>query len=441
MNTTAIHALGNSQTDLSGRLSQLPPLWVLPYVASIFAADIAGSSTDRVGGVNVEHVLLGAALGLAVISLVFEGNSRRIDGLGRILKYLSLFGLAIFLGFLSSIHPGPKIVGASTLIYWCGLTVSIGVAALAALRGHTRWVLAAIALAGIPVAASVLTPFFPILGCSTVLAHLNPARGGRISGVYWDPNNTGFALYCSLAGCLALFFLIRRSFVKLLCVLLYLVYVIVVALTLSRAALLLTALTTVVFLYITLWKTRYRWHMIVLVCVFAGIVGHSLYRDVPWRQIQKLRVLDASIYEGDTFRLRGLLGAARGTGRILFLGEGTDQFVRMSHIYLQDITLPHIRIYGKGAHAQILQVWVEWGLLALILIYSAHAHVLFDSVRHLRFKRDGLSLMLPSAYLCVLMNLQFNCVNTPASCALIGLCAGSVWSGRRNQGSERLPLR
>ena len=63
------------------------------------------------------------------------GNFRRVEGLNRVWKYLVLFGLAIFLGFLSSIHPGPKIVGASTLICWCGLTLSTGIAALAALRG------------------------------------------------------------------------------------------------------------------------------------------------------------------------------------------------------------------------------------------------------------------------------------------------------------------
>ncbi len=145
------------------RPSWLPPIWIILYMGSICSATMAGSAIDTIAGVNIEHILLGGSLGLAILYFLYEGNFRCIEGLTSISKYLMLFGLAAFLGMLSSIHPGPRIVGLDTLVYWCGLILSIGVAASASLMGYTRWVLGAVAISGLPLIASILQPFFPFL--------------------------------------------------------------------------------------------------------------------------------------------------------------------------------------------------------------------------------------------------------------------------------------
>lgn len=416
-----------------GRLESirwLPPFWVLLYMGSIFAANWAGSGTDTIVGVNIEHVLLGAALGLAVVFLLFEANFRQIDGLNRLWKYLGLFGLAVFLGFLSSIHPGPKVVGAGTLIYWCGLIVSIGIAALAAMRGYTRWVLVAIALAGVPLMMSVFQPFFPFLARLLPVERLQAWYMGRATGVFEDPNSTGFALYCSYGGCLCLLSLARRRALKYMCALLCPLYIVAAGLTLSRACISLTVLTTLVFLY-TLWRRlKYR-HIVISAMFVLALIGlHQFFWGSYWREAQRVRVFDEKLYERDTFRIYGLRGVMRQGGGLLLLGEGTNEFVKRSHIYLKGFTGGGKSIYGTGAHAQILQVWVEWGLLALLLLYSAHAWVILGTLNQGDWRHNDTRVLLLTAYICVLLNLQLNCVNTPAGCALLGLLAGSMFQKR-----------
>lgn len=423
-----LDACGCVNTGVITRPAWLPPLWLALYLGSIFAANISGSTTDKVAGMNIEHVLLGGALGLAVLFLLFEGNFRRIEGLNRVVKCLALFGLAILLGLLSSFHPGPEIAGADQLVYWCGLILSIGVAALAALRGHTRWVLAAVALAGIPLAASVLQPFVPFLAGIVPAARLQDWQRGRATGFFRNPNWTGFALYCAVAAGLCLYWFVSRRLVRWACLGLSVLYTVAIFFTVSRASILVTLLTVAAFLYALWRKAAHRWAIVLIVVFLAGVALHVVSLDRGWRALSFGRMFDKTAYKGDSFRVHALRGAARDAGRTLFLGEGTGQFTERSHIYLRGVSLPKIDIYDKAPHNQFLALWVEWGLLAVLLIYVAHAWVLIRGWRCRRWRVDDAYLMLLVTYVCVLLFLQLHGTNSPASCALLGLGAGTVFA-------------
>lgn len=437
MNVTDTRAIEYPKENIFNRPSRLPPLWVLLYMGSILAAGVAGSSTDTIAGANVEHVFLGASLGLALMFLLFEGNFRRIEGLHRVLKYLTLFMLAIFLGFLSSIRPSLKIVGASTLIYWCGLVISIGVGALVALCGHTRWVLVVVALAGIPLFASVLQPLFPFLSQWIPAGRLHQLYGGRATGFFQNPNWTGLGLYCSLAACLSTFHFFRHRIVRGTCLLLFMFYVGATVLTLSRATILIMLLTGLVFLY-TLWRrASHRRAILIVAFLLAAFALYGPASNVNWQDMHALRLFDTKAYEGDAFRFRAMQGVARNAGELFWLGEGSGQFKAKSHIYLANLSLPYITIYDKSAHNQIVAIWVEWGFLALLFMYSAHLWVVSRGVRNAGFDAGDALPMLLVTYLSILLYLQLHGANSPASCALMGLCVGYVFGGRSGAAAAR----
>jgi len=397
-------------------------------LGSILAASLAGSNTDTIAGANIEHVFLGSSFCMAVMLLLNAGNFRHIDGLRAVSKYLFLFGVAVFLGFLSSIQPGPRVIGAHTLIYWCGLITSVGVAALAALLGHTRWVLAAVALGGLPLIASVLQPFFPFLAKVVPAARVQDWYMGRATGFFANPNNTGFALYCGLAGCLCLFHCIQHRFVRWACLGAALLYTGSIFFTVSRASILVAFLTMFAFAYAIWRRAKYRRTIVVVLVILAGTALQRASADVDWSKLSFARIFDKSVYEGDSFRFHAIYAVMSRPGRTLLLGEGMGQFVEMSHIYLKGISLAKIDIYDKAPHNQILHIWVEWGFLALVLMYAAHAWVIMHGAAKVRRCADAAGLMLLTTYLCILLYLQLHGVGSPASCALLGLFAGQTFA-------------
>ena len=415
---TGAEGMENSGVASACQSSWLPPLQVFLYAGSILVAGAAGSDTGTLAGANVEHVFLGAASGLIFMSVLFEDNYRRMEGLSRVLRYLSLLGLAVFLGLLSSIRAGPEIVGAKTLIYWCGLVVSTGVGAMLALQGHSRWVLAAVMLAGIPLIASVLHPFIPSLESVLPAARLRGSYMGRATGFFANPNSTGFALYCCFAGCLCSYHGARRWWGKSLCVGLCILYIVSICLTLSRASIAVTVLTSLAFLY-TLWRgNSYRWLLAAALFPVILWAGHYALSEHIYSTVTESRVFDADLYEGDTFRFQGLCGAVRNLGSLLFLGEGSGQFVEVSGAYIDR--------WAKAPHNQIVGIWVEWGFLAVALMYAAHVWVIHDGFLAGRWRTDDGEFMLLAVYCSILLFLQLHEVNSPASCTLLGLCAGRV---------------
>ena len=279
-------------------------------------------------------------------------------------------------------------------------------------------------------AISVLIPFLPVLGHLAPIERLNPMRGGRISGVFFNPNSTGFALYCGFAGCLCFYHHTSRRSIKGACLLLALLYAGAILVTLSRASILVTLLTLFGFVY-TLWRTpAHRWMVVFGVVALTWCTMHRVLSSVDPQKLRLSRLTNSSLYEGDTFRLHGLRAAASHADRLFFLGEGTGQFTERSHVYLKDVLLPHIRTASaKAAHNQVVALWVEWGVLALILVYAGHGWVILRGLIGGLLRTDA-AFMLLTSYVAILLYLQLHEVNSPASCALLGLCAGRAFQMR-----------
>jgi len=296
---------------------------------------------------------------------------------------------------------------------------------VAALCGYTSWVLAAVVLAGFPLFAAVLQPFFPFLSQYVPMERLHPTHGGRATGFFSNPNWTGFALYVSLAACLCCYYFMRHGVVKRVLLFLSALYAVAVVTTVSRGSILVMVLTLSAFVF-TIWReTAHRFLLLSGVVVIAVVAARYFLPMYSAAEMMQSRVFDTSLYEHDTFRFRGLAVAAQNSERLFALGEGTRQFPMVSG--------PYVGKWGKASHNQILAVWVEWGVLSLFLMYWAHAWVICRAIRNGCWRADNAQMMLLTTYVCILLCLQVHETNTPASCALLGLCCGHVFAWRSTE--------
>jgi len=403
---------------------RLPPLWVFPYLGTIFIFMMAGSKSYEIAGFNLEHLFLGISLGLANLFLLHQLRFCKLDGFNGVFLYLILFFLSILFGLFSSLRPEQSPVGSATLLYWCGLTTSIGLGALAALCNQTLPVLGAIALSGLPVLLAILQPIFPSLSVIVPVEELYPLYMGRATGLFDNPNWTGSALYICFAACLCLYHFVRRRATRWACLVLSFVYAYGIFLTMSRASILVMVITACIFMLVCWRRTKKRWLVFCIIVLILLFGIHPLILRLQSSRITQTRLFDAELYGGDTIsRLQGLLVAWNNLERLLVSGEGSEQFLELSHHY--------IGRSNKSPHNQILAIWVEWGFLALVLMYSAHAWAIWRGSRSLRRLRDTGIQMLLCVYVCILLSLQLHSTNSPPSCAMLGLFVGRAFQRQR----------
>ena len=282
--------------------------------------------------------------------------------------------------------------------------------------------LGTISFSGLPILVSILIPTLPFLSIVIPLEIINDWYMGRATGVFTNPNWTGFALYASFSSCLSLYCFVHRHFIRLGCLILAASYAFSIILTLSRASILVMLLTTCFFVYNRRQGIKKYW---LIFCVIFFVLWMGLQQLVykpEFSQITQTRIFDNELYEEDTFRIRGLINAWKNLSKLLILGEGTNQFQKVSYKYIGS--------FDKSAHNQILVVWVEWGFLALLSMYSAHLWVISEYLRVRRHHKSEGMEMLMCSYVCILIFLQMHNTYSPSSCALIGLFTGSVFQAR-----------
>jgi O-antigen ligase len=407
-------------------------LWLFPYLGTILVGAMAGSGSYRVAGVDLEHLLLAASLALASLYLLDRSRFQRLEGVGRLGLYLLLLCLALTFAFLSSLRPGPTLVGTINLLYWVGLIMSIALGGLAALCGRISLVLSVVAIAQLPVLAALLQPTFPFLSAATGVLYTHELHMGRATGLFSNPNWSSFAMFVGIGACVGQYFFTERRAVRILSAVMAIAFLWGCFLTESRAGMLVSIFALGAGLFLWWRKSRKRWPLAIAIVCLTVAFAYPVYRSLDFSALSGSRIFSSRLYRGDSFRFRGLTAAWDRFEDLVVLGEGMGEFKNVSYEYVD--------ILDKAPHNQVLGVWVEWGFVALVLLYLAHGWVVWRGFRVGLLDRDARAGIMLGCYAAFVLFQQLHIVNSPAGCALAGLSAGYVLSKRpakSEKGTER----
>lgn len=388
------------------------PTWSI-HVAGIAAcgfsllAFFAQDWAFRLGPIDIKYIFLGVML----LSVSLIPRAERYIATQPSQAFLTAFGISITFGLLSTLTSPSEGVEPDQLIRWyVGLTVIASMVVLCRCGWQDR-VVTAILIGGVPFVLAALG--LNILGGDRVLV-LATSQGDRATGMYENPNALAGALCVLIPIALYKMSRTRLSLVRASLVGYLVLTVLGVWLSDSRSGLIVAGFQLMAA-GILFFK---RHKAIVIVGLLLLTIALSWY-GLDWLNfLEGHRLLKEGQDVGTHARVGRFLSLVYGRGwEVAVLGFGAGS----SQTFFHDPAL----LPGFMSHVFVEYIWIEWGLVALLIT----AFAFYRALRHVICRRKQSpvgTLVLMIGVIGSLLQFQAHMSITGVHWLLIGLYLGEA---------------